>query len=300
MHVIKQMLFILGFVISLTLPAFAQDVTLSWDPSPTPEVTGYNVYYKTGDMDFPFDGTGADQGASPVDVGNVLSTTLTGLADGVPYYFTVTAYDDSANQSTYSNIVSNTWIPALLTPADQATNEPVPVTFQWETAPTEYSVTYTLYYGTDADEVGTAGNTIPLVSLPTNQPPSSPGHTPLLALALSLILGLYLLRPFRNRAFRPGYIALAVLLGGLLTACGGGGGGGDGTTDRAATTEPDAADSAAADSVLYAVDKGTSDYHQAFDLEAGTTYYWKIVATDTNDSNLVYESPVQSFTTESF
>ena len=37
--------------------AFCQDITLSWDPSPTPEVIGYKVYYQQGDMDFPFDGT---------------------------------------------------------------------------------------------------------------------------------------------------------------------------------------------------------------------------------------------------
>lgn len=293
MRVIKQMFFILVFIISFTLPAFAQDVTLSWDPSPTPEVTGYNVYYKAGNMSFPFDGTDADQGASPVDVGDVLSTTLTGLADGVPYYFTVTAYDDSANQSTYSNIVSNSWIPALLTPTDQAINEPIPVTFQWETAPAEYSVTYTLYYGTDQNEVSAAGSTTSLVSLPKSQPPFSSGHGPLLVLALFL-LGFSLLKPF-NRPFHPRHIALTLFLGGILTACGGGGGGGDGTSDRAAAT-----DSATVDSVLYAVDKDSSDYHQEFDLEAGTTYYWKIVATDTNDNNLKYESPVQSFTTENF
>ncbi len=50
--------------------AFCQDITLSWDPSPTADVDGYKVYYKQGNMDFPFDGTGANEGVSPVDVGN--------------------------------------------------------------------------------------------------------------------------------------------------------------------------------------------------------------------------------------
>lgn len=291
MLTIKQMIFVPGLIFTFALCCFAQDVTLSWDPSPTPEVTGYNVYYKAGDMNFPFDGTDADQGVSPINVGNVLSTTLTGLADGVPYFFTVTAYDAGTNQSSYSNIVSNSWIPALVTPPDRATDEPIPVTFQWETAPTEYSVTYTLYYGTDEMEVSAAGNQSVPVSWPADQ---SPPNTPLLVLVLTLSIALAA-KLFSTKPLRLRYCVPLILLGGLLNACGGGGGG-DGSSDRAATTD----NVTAPESVLYAIDKGSSDYHQAFDLEAGTTYYWKIVATDTNDSNLEYESPVQSFTTESF
>ncbi len=71
---------------------FCQDITLSWDPSPSPEVTGYKVYYKQGNPNFPFNGTGAEEGVSPVDVGDTLTTTLTNLSDDVNYYFSVTAY----------------------------------------------------------------------------------------------------------------------------------------------------------------------------------------------------------------
>lgn len=282
----------LFFIVILVTSAFGQDVTLSWDASPSPEVTGYNVYYKAGSMSFPFDGTAADQGASPVDVGNTLSTTLTGLTDGVTYYFTVTAYDSSNNQSTYSNIVSNSWIPSLLTPPNNAVNEPVPVTFQWETAPTGYNVTYTLYYGTNQNEVSAAKTTLPINLLPTDK-----GIPPFSSLALISLLGtIYLFSQLRlKRKPRFLMISVAVLLGVTLTACGGGGGSGDSTTDRSAATSP-----APADAVLYSIDKGSSDYHQAFDLQAGTTYYWKVVATDTSDPNLIYESQVQSFTTESF
>lgn len=96
-------------IILLLLPVIsaAQDITLSWDASPTPEVTGYKVYYKQDNMILPFDGAGAAEGASPVDVGNVLTTTLTNLSDGATYYFYVTAYDISDNESGASNIVDN-------------------------------------------------------------------------------------------------------------------------------------------------------------------------------------------------
>ncbi len=81
-----------------------------------------------------------------------------------------------------------------------------------------------------------------------------------------------------------------ILLGGMLTACGGGGGGvAAPQVDRAATRT----ETAAVESVLYSINKGSSDYHQAFDLSASTTYYWKVVATDTQDPNLTYESEVR-------
>ncbi|HSV56850.1 MAG TPA: fibronectin type III domain-containing protein, partial [Magnetospirillaceae bacterium] len=40
-----------------------------------------------------YHGTDADQGRSPLDVGNVTSVTLTGLRNGRLYYFAVTSYD---------------------------------------------------------------------------------------------------------------------------------------------------------------------------------------------------------------
>ncbi|MCK4502714.1 MAG: fibronectin type III domain-containing protein, partial [Desulfuromonadales bacterium] len=195
--------------------AFCQDITLSWDPSPTPEVIGYKVYYKQGNMDFPFDGTGAYEGASPVDVGDVLSTTLTGLTDGVTYFFSVTAYDNDDSESSYSNIVSNSWLPSLVIPTDGATNEPVPVTFQWETAPAGYDVTYTLYYGTDQNEVTTAGSivTLPPVSGSNGIPPAA-----IIVLVALMMIGITY-RSFPRIKFLPQAVSLllVVLLGGMLT-----------------------------------------------------------------------------------
>ncbi|WP_321391054.1 fibronectin type III domain-containing protein [uncultured Desulfuromusa sp.] len=282
----------LFFVNSISF-AFCQDVTLSWDPSPTSGVDGYKVYYKQGNMTPPFDGIGADQGASPVDVGDTLSTMLTGLSDGVTYFFTVTAYQDPDSESSFSNIVSNSWIPSLTIPTDNTTAEPVPVTFRWETAPSGYDVTYTLFYGTDEAEVTSATSGI----LP---PPWGNNLIPT-GLILVLIVGLLTQIEYgqimsMKPVIKPAYTFLAVILaGGILTACGGGGGGGS-SSDRSATST----ETPVTESVLYSIDKGSSDYHQAFDLTGSTTYFWKVVATDTRDPNLTYESEVRSFTTEVF
>ena len=281
-------------LVNFTNVAFCQDVTLSWDPSPTAGVDGYKVYYKQGNMDFPFDGTGANEGASPIDVGNTLSTTLTGLNDGVSYFFTVTAYQTPDTESSYSNIVSNSWLPSLTIPANNATNEPVPVTFQWETAPSGYDVTYTLYYGTDQNEVSSAGSFVSF-------PPNSGNNLKPIALIIGLALCFLALKKIKLitslKPLRSAYsILLMILLGGFLTACGGGGGGGDSSSSRSVT----GTETPSPQSSLYSINKGSSDYHQAFDLSPSTTYYWKVVATDTQDPNLTYESEVRTFTTEAF
>ncbi|MCD6580588.1 MAG: fibronectin type III domain-containing protein [Desulfuromusa sp.] len=286
---------IISFLIlvnSITI-AFCQDITLSWDPSPSSDVEGYKVYYKQGDNHFPFDGTGAyvdgTPAASPVDVGNVLSTTLTNLTDDTTYFFSVTAYAAAA-ESSYSNIVSNSWLPGLVIPTAGATNEPIPTTFRWETAPSGYDVTYILYYGTDQNEVRGAGS---MVILP---PVSGSNGIPPIAIVIlsALILVIVISRLLPQIKYLPQAVSLliVVLLGGFLTACGGGGGGGDSSSDRAVSSP--------SESVLYSINKGNGDYHQAFspEVEASTTYYWKVVATDTQDPNLTYESEVRRFTTE--
>lgn len=84
---------------------WGKTVTLSWDPSPTSGISGYKIYYAAGSSTAPLDGTGATEGSSPLDVGNVLTFTVNGLPDGEDHYFAVAAFDASDNESTYSNIV---------------------------------------------------------------------------------------------------------------------------------------------------------------------------------------------------
>ncbi len=280
---------IISFLIivnSITV-AFSQDITLSWDASPTTEVTGYKVYYKQGDMNYPFDGTGAYEGDSPVDVGPELSTTLTDLTDGLNYFFSVTAYADDSAESSYSNIVSNGWLPALLIPENGATNEPISVMFRWETAPSEYDVSYTLFYGTNQDEVDSAA-VFPFL------PPITKHHLPITIVGILLVLMLFGIqsRNQTKRFFGKRGLLLTIIVGGFLTACGSSGGGGSSTSSHSVATPEE--------SVLYSVAKEDSDYHQAYDLEPSTTYYWKVVATDATDPNLTYESEVKNFTTGEF
>jgi hypothetical protein len=82
-------------------------VTLAWDPHEDPEVAGFRLYYKTNSSEVPFDGLGAPEGASPVDVGVVTQTTVTMPASfDQSHYFALTAYDRSGYESAYSNIVA--------------------------------------------------------------------------------------------------------------------------------------------------------------------------------------------------
>ncbi len=260
----------------------AQDVTLSWDPSPTPDVAGYYVYYNQGQPTFNPGSTDANEGPSPIDAGDVLTTTLTGLTDNSIYYFSVTAYDSERNESSFSNTVSNSWVPSLLLPEDNAVDEPVSTMFRWTTEASG-TFTYTLYYGTDAEQVGTAGS----ITNFTN-PPSTDYILLVLLLALLVFLCWIPTRP--KTAIACGTLSFCL----ALTSCGGGGGGDGDSSSRSSTQSPPAA-------TLFSVDKGTSDYHEAFagDLEEGTTYFWKVVAIDSNNLGQVHSSVVASFTTES-
>ncbi len=99
---VKTILLIFA-VLTFSVSAWGKTVTLSWDASPS-EVSGYNVHYDTTSSGS-LEGEGATEGDSPVRVGNILTYVIHGLADDVDHYFAVTAYDESGNESTYSNTV---------------------------------------------------------------------------------------------------------------------------------------------------------------------------------------------------
>lgn len=86
-------------------PCCAATVALSWDANTEPTLAGYRVYYKSGSSLFPFDGTEASEGMSPIDVRNSTTTTISGLDPDKSYYFTVTAYDSLGVEGDYSRIV---------------------------------------------------------------------------------------------------------------------------------------------------------------------------------------------------
>jgi hypothetical protein len=100
------------FVLFHTISALAAQVTLAWDPNSETDLDGYKIYYKTGSSGAPYQGTGATEGNSPITVplANLSSPanpqfTLRALSDTETYYFVITAYDTSGNESGYSNEV---------------------------------------------------------------------------------------------------------------------------------------------------------------------------------------------------
>ena len=99
--------FLISFlIVCLYTPVlFAGSASLSWD-APTEntdgtrltDLAGYNIYY----------GTAAGDYSNSINVGNITTHQITNLSDGSTYYFAVTAYDTSMNESDYSKEVSRT------------------------------------------------------------------------------------------------------------------------------------------------------------------------------------------------
>jgi hypothetical protein len=86
---------------------FASTVTLQWDPNTESDLAGYKVYYKADSSTQPLIGTGAAQGAAPVDVLKQTTATVSGLDPNHAYYFAVTAY----NTPTRTLSLSLKWLP---------------------------------------------------------------------------------------------------------------------------------------------------------------------------------------------
>ncbi len=98
----------LGLLLSLAMVSFfyvataqAAQVSLAWDSSPSSNVAGYRIYYGQAPGNY--------SANTPVDIvgKQTTSTVITGLQDGVPYYFAAKAYDTSTppNESGFSNEV---------------------------------------------------------------------------------------------------------------------------------------------------------------------------------------------------
>ena len=274
-------------LVNLTLPAFGREVTLYWEPSPSPDVIGYKVYYQQGTPQLPLSGVEADQGTSPIDVENSLMASISGLDDTVVYYFSVTAYDSNYNESTFSNIVSTAWMPPLLSPQKESIVVPWNVTFQWDAGPPEHYLNYTLYYGTDKNMVINAG--ITPYSAGNNSKTNWPAPTNNLLNLMALLLMLTLLTVAYKRYWRVAYprrIAIAGLFFVSLAACGGGGS--DSSNDASYLSS----------ATLMSVNTGSSTSYQTDDLQSRTTYYWKVDAQSTTDPGTVFHSETYSFTTQ--
>jgi hypothetical protein len=68
-------------------------VTLTWYPSPSPGITGYNVY------------SGGVSGiyTNKISAGNTTSVTLSNMVAGSTYYFVATCYNTGGEESALSN-----------------------------------------------------------------------------------------------------------------------------------------------------------------------------------------------------
>lgn len=85
-------------IILICKPLLAASVIVSWDPNQESDLSGYRIYY----------GKASRQYDQMIDVGNVTSFKIDNLQVGVTYYFAVTAYDFSGNESDFSEEVSAT------------------------------------------------------------------------------------------------------------------------------------------------------------------------------------------------
>ncbi|MCH8981657.1 Ig-like domain-containing protein, partial [candidate division KSB1 bacterium] len=91
------LLIITSLFFSTTL-AFAETATVSWDANTESDLSGYKIYY----------GTSSGSYDDVVDVGNTTSFSINNLVVGTTYFFVVTAFDFSGNESGFSNEVSFT------------------------------------------------------------------------------------------------------------------------------------------------------------------------------------------------
>jgi hypothetical protein len=97
--------------VSLMFPAYSQEahsaqVTLAWNTNSEPTVAGYRVYY----------GTASRVYGAVIDVGNWTNCVISGLQNGITYFFTATAYDAEGNESSFSTEISYT-VPAGASPS---------------------------------------------------------------------------------------------------------------------------------------------------------------------------------------
>jgi len=72
--------------------AYSAQVTLAWDQNNEADLAGYKVHY----------GTASGNYQVHLDAGLNTTYTVTNLPDGVTYFFAVTAYDSSGNESGFS------------------------------------------------------------------------------------------------------------------------------------------------------------------------------------------------------
>ncbi len=98
-----------GLIVLLSCRASGDgNVTLTWDPSPSPDASNYNIYY--GFTSGVYD--------NEISAGDNTNITLSNMVPGATYYFAVTARDGSespfSNEAEYTVPLNPTNPPATL------------------------------------------------------------------------------------------------------------------------------------------------------------------------------------------
>ncbi len=78
---------------------------LSWKANTEADLAGYRIYYglSSRNSDCPSGGY-----ANKIDAGNTTSYSITNLTNGATYYFSLTSYDASGNESCFSSELTKT------------------------------------------------------------------------------------------------------------------------------------------------------------------------------------------------
>ena len=92
----KNNLLIFFIILLWAFPAFSETVIAEWDANTELDLAGYNIYYGTESGNY-------DQ---RINVGNNISWFVDNLIVSAIYYFAITAYDFSGNESNFSEQVS--------------------------------------------------------------------------------------------------------------------------------------------------------------------------------------------------
>jgi hypothetical protein len=87
---------IVSFLIFFPVPGMAATILVSWNANTETDLEGYRIYY----------GTQSGQYGAPINVGNTTSYLSTVPDDGTTYYIALTAYDETGNESDFSEEVS--------------------------------------------------------------------------------------------------------------------------------------------------------------------------------------------------
>ncbi len=95
---ILRIAILLIFITQFTQFAYASGVRVAWVENPVSDVAGYRVYYGTASRSYQIH----------VDAGTFTSIEIDRLSSGTTYYFAVTAYDYSGNESAYSQEIQAT------------------------------------------------------------------------------------------------------------------------------------------------------------------------------------------------